>query len=97
MSGPDGLFADGRGLSDLLQGVTLEIFGEGESMGPLNDDMRAEELREQRDIKYDINWHTLNEGLAGSRSGAIPLPSAANSAPCKWGCTKSWPAVAMPR
>ena len=63
MSGPDGLFADGRGLSDLLQGVTLEIFGEGESMGPLNDDMRAEELREQRDIKYDINWHTLNEGL----------------------------------
>ncbi len=63
MSGPDGLFADGRGLSDLVQGVTLEIFGEGESMGPLNDDMRAEELREQRDIKYDINWHTLNEGL----------------------------------
>ena len=63
MSGPDGLFADGRGLSDLLQGVTLEIFGEGESLGPLNDDMRAEELREQRDIKYDINWHTLNEGL----------------------------------
>jgi N-acyl-D-amino-acid deacylase len=63
MSGPDGLFADGRGLSDLVQGVTLEIFGEGESMGPLNDDMRAEELREQRDIKYEINWHTLNEGL----------------------------------
>jgi len=35
MSGPDALFADGRGLSDLLQGVTLEIFGEGESLGPL--------------------------------------------------------------
>ena len=73
MSGPDGLFADGRGLSDLLQGVTLEIFGEGESMGPLNDDMRAEELREQRDIKYDINWHTLNEGLqALERHGISP-------------------------
>jgi N-acyl-D-amino-acid deacylase len=73
MSGPDGLFADGRGLSDLLQGVTLEIFGEGESMGPLNDDMRAEELRQQRDIKYDINWHTLNEGLqALERHGISP-------------------------
>ena len=63
MSAPEGLFADGRGLSDLLQGVTLEIFGEGESMGPLTDDMRTEELREQADIKYDITWHTLNEGL----------------------------------
>jgi N-acyl-D-amino-acid deacylase len=63
MSGPDGLFADGRGLSDLLQGVTLEVFGEGESMGPLNDAMRAEALAQQSDIKYDISWHTLNEGL----------------------------------
>lgn len=63
MSGESGLFADGRGLSDLLQGVTLEIFGEGESMGPLTDDMRAEELRQQADIKYDVTWHTLNEGL----------------------------------
>lgn len=64
MSGPDALFADGRGLSDLLQGVTLEIFGEGESMGPLTDEMRAEALRQQSDIKYDISWHTLNEGLS---------------------------------
>jgi N-acyl-D-amino-acid deacylase len=73
MSGPDGLFADGRGLSDLVQGVTLEIFGEGESMGPLNDDMRAEELREQGDIKYEIDWHTLNEGLqALERHGISP-------------------------
>src|SRR6516164_3106698 len=63
MSAPEALFADGRGLSDLLQGVTLEIFGEGESMGPLTDDMRAEALRQQADIKYDITWHTLNEGL----------------------------------
>ena len=63
MSGPDGLFADGRGLSDLMQGVTLEIFGEGESMGPLNDEMRAEQQREQGDIKYPITWSTLNEGL----------------------------------
>jgi len=63
MSGPDALFADGRGLSDLLQGVTLEIFGEGESMGPLNDQMRAEDLAQQSDLKFDIPWNTLNEGL----------------------------------
>ena len=63
MSGPDGLFADGRGLSDLLQGVTLEVFGEGESMGPLTDAMRVEALSQQADIKYDITWRTLNEGL----------------------------------
>jgi N-acyl-D-amino-acid deacylase len=63
MSGETGLFADGRGMSDLTQGVTLEIFGEGESMGPLNDSMRAEQQRQQGDIKYDITWHTLAEGL----------------------------------
>jgi N-acyl-D-amino-acid deacylase len=63
MSAPDGLFADGRGLSDLLQGVTLEIFGEGESIGPLTDAMRAEDLSQQSDIKYDITWHTLDQGL----------------------------------
>lgn len=63
MSSPDGLFADGRGLSDLYQGVTLEIFGEGESMGPLTDAMRAEELRDQSDVKIDINWHTLLDGV----------------------------------
>ncbi|MBV8208123.1 MAG: D-aminoacylase [Acidobacteria bacterium] len=63
MSGPDGLFADGRGLSDLMQGVTLEIFGEGESMGPINDAMRSEALSQQGDIRYPITWHTLNEGL----------------------------------
>jgi len=73
MSGPDGLFADGRGLSDLLQGVTLEVFGEGESMGPVNDTMRAEDLAQQSDIKYDISWHTLNEGLeALVRHGVSP-------------------------
>jgi N-acyl-D-amino-acid deacylase len=63
MSSETGLFADGRGLSDLYQGVTLEIFGEGESMGPLNDAMREEEQKMQADIKYPITWHTLAEGL----------------------------------
>ena len=63
MSGDTGLFGDGRGMSDLRQGVTLEIFGEGESMGPVNDQMRTEEEHDQSDIKYPITWHTLAEGL----------------------------------
>src|SRR5947209_15929457 len=63
MSGPEPLFADGRGLSDIMQGVTLEIFGEGESMGPVNEDMRAEDQAMQGDIKFPITWNTLAEGL----------------------------------
>lgn len=57
------LIEDGRGESDLLQGVTLEIFGEGWSMGPLNDAMRAESLEQQGDIKFDIPWTTLSDYL----------------------------------
>jgi len=59
----DSLIADGRGMSDIKQGVTLEVFGEGESMGPLNDRMKAEIKRQQGDIKYDIDWTTLREAL----------------------------------
>ena len=58
-----GLFADGRSQSDIRQGVTLEVFGEGESMGPLNDAMRAEYEKQEIDIHYDVTWHTLVEGL----------------------------------
>ncbi|MGH1435311.1 MAG: N-acyl-D-amino-acid deacylase family protein [Lewinella sp.] len=57
------LIEDGRSLSDLKQGVTLEVMGEGRSMGPLNDDMKAEMKADQSDIKYDINWTTLGEYL----------------------------------
>lgn len=63
MSAEWGLFADGRSQSDIRQGVTLEIFGEGESMGPLNDAMRAEYEKQENDIHYDVSWHTLAEGL----------------------------------
>ena len=59
----ESLIVDGRAMADVKQGVTLEIFGEGWSMGPLNDAMKAEELRQQGDIKYDINWTTLREYL----------------------------------
>lgn len=59
----ESLIEDGRSLSDIRQGVTLEVFGEGWSMGPLTDEMREEELARQGDIKYDIPWTTLAEYL----------------------------------
>lgn len=57
------LMQDGRSMSDIYQGVTLEVMGEGHSMGPWNDEMKAERLSEQGDIKYDITWTTLGEYL----------------------------------
>src|SRR5579859_4780982 len=59
----DTLFADGRSQSDIRQGVTLEVFGEGTSLGPLNESMKRALLERQSDIRYDINWTTLDEGL----------------------------------
>jgi N-acyl-D-amino-acid deacylase len=59
----ESLIADGRGVSDTKQGVTLEIFGEGWSMGPLNPAMKARSLKLQSDIKYPIEWTTLGEYL----------------------------------
>src|ERR1044071_4272460 len=57
------LIQDGRSQSDIRQGVTLEIFGEGESMGPLNEEMKKEMLEQQGDIKFDVPWTTLSEYL----------------------------------
>ena len=57
------LIEDGRSLSDIRQGVTLEIMGEGTSMGPLNEEMRQEKIDRQSDIKYDVSWTTLAEYL----------------------------------
>jgi N-acyl-D-amino-acid deacylase len=59
----ESLIEDGRSLSDLMQGVTTEIMGEGWSMGPLNDKMKKEQVEEQGDIKYKINWTSLREYL----------------------------------
>jgi len=59
----ESLLADGRGQSDLRQGVTLEVMGEGWSMGPLNDAMKANETQRQRDIKFAIDWTSLGEYL----------------------------------
>ncbi|ANO51250.1 N-acyl-D-amino-acid deacylase family protein [Woeseia oceani] len=59
----ESLLEDGRALSDIHQGVTLEIMGEGGSMGPLNSRMKAELQERQGDIRYDVNWTTLGEYL----------------------------------
>ena len=59
----ESLIHDGRSQSDIRQGVTTEIFGEGSSMGPLTDAMRRRWTREQGAIKFDITWTTLAEYL----------------------------------
>ena len=59
----ESLIADGRGLSDTVQGVTLEVMGEGDSMGPWSPEMRRLELKRQGDIKYPIRWTTLGQYL----------------------------------
>ncbi len=53
------LLVDGHGQSDIRQGVTTEVFGEGWSMGPLNDDMKKTTLERQGDLKFDVPWTTL--------------------------------------
>ncbi|MBL9097216.1 MAG: D-aminoacylase [Alphaproteobacteria bacterium] len=60
----ESLLHDGRSQSDIRQGVTLEVMGEGDSMGPLSPAMKAEGVKRQGDIKYEIAWTTLGEYLA---------------------------------
>jgi N-acyl-D-amino-acid deacylase len=59
----ESLIEDGRSQSDIRQGVTLEVMGEGKSMGPLNDAMKAEMVQAQSDIRYDVEWTSLAEYL----------------------------------
>jgi N-acyl-D-amino-acid deacylase len=59
----ESLIVDGRSQSEIRQGVTTEVMGEGESMGPVNDRVRDYMLKQQTDIKYDITWKTLAEYL----------------------------------
>lgn len=57
------LIVDGKSQSDIRQGITLEIIGEGRSEGPINDEMKQETMRRQGDIKYEMPWNTLGEYL----------------------------------
>ncbi len=67
----ESLIQDGRSQSEIRQGVTTEIMGEGESMGPVNDRVREHMLRAQSDIKYDIKWNTLADYLKYLESRGI--------------------------
>ena len=70
---PDSLYLDGRSLSDIKQGVTLEVFGEGDSLGPMTPEMRAANLAQQGDLKHPLDWTTLGEGLdVLARRGVSP-------------------------
>lgn len=59
----ESLLVDGRSQGDIRQGVTLEVMGEGRSMGPWNEEMKKENLDDQNTLKYDIEWTTLGEYL----------------------------------
>jgi len=59
----DSLLADGRGQSEIRQGVTTQIMGEGNSWGPVNPAIKKRMQNEQFDIKYDIEWTTLSDYL----------------------------------
>ena len=59
----ESLIQDGRSMSDIRQGVTLEVMGEGDSMGPLNEIMKQEMVERQSDIEFDVDWTTLGEYL----------------------------------
>ena len=61
--GVETLIEDGKSQSDIRQGVTLEVFGEGMSWGPLNEQMKVDLLKKQGDIQYEIPWNTLGEYL----------------------------------
>jgi N-acyl-D-amino-acid deacylase len=59
----DCLLVDGRSQSDIRQGVTLEVMGEGESMGPLDEVMKRDMVQAQGDLKFRVEWTTLGEYL----------------------------------
>ncbi len=69
----ESLIADGRGMSDLKQGITLEVMGEGWSMGPLNQEMKAGTEASQGDIKFKVEWTTLGEYLEYLQQKGISL------------------------
>ena len=69
----DSLIADGRGQSELRQGVTLEVMGEGSSIGPLTPRMAKLEEQREHDIKYPVTWSTLDDGLEALAKRGIAL------------------------
>lgn len=60
----ESLIEDGRSMGEIMQGVTLEVMGEGDSMGPIGDAMKADATKSQGNIRYEIPWNTLGEYLS---------------------------------
>ncbi|MEM9258912.1 MAG: D-aminoacylase, partial [Bacteroidota bacterium] len=67
------MLVDGRSQGDLRQGVTLEVMGEGRSMGPLNAEMKQNMLDGQQDMKFDIPWTTLGEYLTHLETKGVSI------------------------
>ncbi|HEX8258116.1 MAG TPA: D-aminoacylase [Allosphingosinicella sp.] len=59
----ESLLQDPRSMSDITQGVTLEVMGEGWSMGPITPTMRADMVKGQSDFRFDVPWTTLGQYL----------------------------------
>ncbi len=68
---PVSLIEDGKSQGELREGVTLEVFGEGESMGPLNANMKKEMQQEQPIFKFNVNWNTLGEYMQSMEKRGI--------------------------
>jgi N-acyl-D-amino-acid deacylase len=61
---PESLILDGRSESEIRQGVTLQVFGEGWSYGPVNERIKQDMIRRRPpEIDYPIEWTTLGEFL----------------------------------
>ena len=67
----DSLIEDGLSQSDIRQGVTLEVMGESFSYGPLNTSMKEEMIQRQSDIRFEINWTSLDEYLTHLTSRGV--------------------------
>lgn len=82
----EALIEDGRGQGALRQGVTLEVMGEGVSMGPLNAEMKASLRQRQGDIQYDIEWTSLGEYLdfLEQRGVSVNVASYLGAATARW-------------
>ena len=59
----ESLIEDGRSQGDIRQGVTLEVMGEGMSMGPLTPQLKTLMEKDQGDIRFPVSWNTLGEYL----------------------------------
>ena len=68
---PVTLIEDGRSQGEIREGVTLEVFGEGESMGPLNARMKKEMQDDQPVYKFKVDWTTLGEYMLSMEKRGI--------------------------